>query len=40
MLMDVPYAAVKRHLEHGDAPPDLVDEMIESTYRAVMGRLT
>ncbi len=39
VLIDVPYAAVRRHLERGEAPPDIVDEMIESAYRAVMGEM-
>jgi AcrR family transcriptional regulator len=38
VLIDVPYAAVRRHLEHGETPPDVVEEMIEATYYAVMGR--
>ncbi len=36
-LIDVPYAAVKRHLEAGEMPPEIVDRLIEKTYHCVMG---
>jgi hypothetical protein len=34
----VPVAAVKSYLERREAPPPLVDELIEKTYRAIVGR--
>jgi AcrR family transcriptional regulator len=37
VLIDVPYAAVKRHLEIRETPPVMVDGLIEDTYRSVMG---
>lgn len=37
VLMDIPFAAVKRHLETGETPPDMVEGLIRDTYRALMG---
>ena len=36
-VVDVPYAAVRRHLAAGEAPPPLADELIRAAYRATMG---
>lgn len=36
VLVDAPLAAVRRHLQKGEAPPPLVDELIRTTYRAVV----
>ncbi len=36
-LIDVPYGAVRPHLERDEAPPPIVDRLIEKTYRATMG---
>jgi AcrR family transcriptional regulator len=36
-LIDVPYAAVRPHLLSGEAPPAIVDRLIEKTYRSIMG---
>lgn len=38
VLADVPKAAVEPHLRAGERPPAVVDEMIEATYQAVVGR--
>jgi AcrR family transcriptional regulator len=38
VLAEVPVAAVKGYLERREAPPPLVDELIEKTYRAIVGR--
>jgi AcrR family transcriptional regulator len=40
VLVDVPIAAVKMHLERREAPPPIVDELITATYRAVFGEAT
>ena len=37
VLADVPFAAVRQHLQQREAPPPLVDELITVTYRAVVG---
>jgi AcrR family transcriptional regulator len=37
VLAEVPLAAVKQHLEHREPPPPLVDELIATTYHAVVG---
>jgi AcrR family transcriptional regulator len=37
VLAEVPIAAVRGHLERREAPPPLVDELIETTYRAIVG---
>lgn len=37
-LIDVPYAAVIRHIRQGKKPPKEVDNYIEQTYSAIMGR--
>lgn len=37
VLGEVPIAAVKGYLERREAPPPLVDELIEKTYRAIVG---
>jgi AcrR family transcriptional regulator len=36
VLAEVPVAAVKPHLQRGERPPPLVDELISRTYRAVV----
>jgi AcrR family transcriptional regulator len=38
VLAEVPYAAVKPHLQRREPPPPLVDELISETYRAIVGR--
>jgi AcrR family transcriptional regulator len=35
-LIDVPYAATRRHLERGHQPPAVVDRLIEKTYHSIM----
>ncbi len=37
-LIDVPYAAVRRHLQAGRLPPVSVDELVRKTYLAILGR--
>ena len=37
-LIDVPSAAVRRHLEAGNVPPKAVDDFIKETYCAILGR--
>jgi AcrR family transcriptional regulator len=37
VLIDVPYGVVRPHLERDEAPPPIVDRLIEKTYRAIMG---
>ncbi len=37
-LVEVPLAAVRVHLEHREAPPLIVDELIRQTYEAVITR--
>ena len=37
VLAEAPIAAVKRHLQRGERPPPLVDELISKTYRAIVG---
>jgi AcrR family transcriptional regulator len=39
VLGEVPIAAVRQHLERREPPPPLVDELISSTYRAIVGSL-
>jgi AcrR family transcriptional regulator len=36
VLLEVPVAAVKVHLQKREAPPPLVDELIARTYRAIV----
>ena len=36
-LVDVPLAAVRRHLQDGESPPAVIDEMVRETYLATMG---
>ena len=36
-LIDVPYAAVRRHLQAGRLPPVSVDELVRKTYLAILG---
>jgi AcrR family transcriptional regulator len=38
VLADVPKAAVGPYLRQGVAPPTIVDEMIETTYHAIVGK--
>jgi len=35
-LVDVPLAAVRQHLQEGQSPPGIVDELVRETYLAVM----
>jgi AcrR family transcriptional regulator len=37
LLVDVPRAAVRPHLERREPPPAIVDELIRTTHRAVTG---
>lgn len=37
-LVDVPYAAGRRHLINGEPPPPLVDELVIKTLRCVLWR--
>jgi AcrR family transcriptional regulator len=37
VLVEVPTAAVKQHLQRREPPPPLVDELITKTYRAIVG---
>jgi AcrR family transcriptional regulator len=37
VLADVPLAAVKQHLERREPPPPLVDELITTTFRAIVA---
>lgn len=39
-LIDVPYAAVSRHLRKGETPPHVVDVFVQDTYVTIMGRDT
>jgi hypothetical protein len=36
VLAEVPGAAIKGHLERGEAPPPIVDELITKTYHAIV----
>jgi hypothetical protein len=36
-LIDVPYAAVRPHLEKREMPPEIIEQLIEKAYRSVMG---
>jgi AcrR family transcriptional regulator len=38
VLVEVPGAAIKGHLERGEAPPPIVDELITKTYYAIIER--
>ena len=35
-LVDVPYAAGRRHLVNGEPPPPLVDELVTQTLQRVL----
>lgn len=37
-LLDVPYGAIKPYVEAAEPPPPLLEELIEQTVRAVLGR--
>jgi hypothetical protein len=37
VLVDVPGAAVKPHLQRRELPPPLVDDLIRATYNAIVG---
>jgi hypothetical protein len=37
VLAEVPVVAVKTHLQRGEPPPPLVDELIRTTYHAIVG---
>ena len=36
VLLDVPLAAVRPHLRRVERPPAIVDELIQTTYAAIM----
>jgi hypothetical protein len=36
-LVDVPLAAMRRHVQEGESPPAIIDEMVRETYLATMG---
>jgi AcrR family transcriptional regulator len=36
-VTDIPYAAVRRHLRADEPPPKILDELIETSYRALIG---
>jgi AcrR family transcriptional regulator len=38
VLLDVPLAAVKPHLKRREVPPPLIDELIRSTFHAIVPR--
>ena len=38
-LAEAPLAAVRRHVESGEPPPDIVDDLLEETYRASLALL-
>jgi hypothetical protein len=37
VLAEAPIAAVKPHLQRRERPPKLVDELVMTTYRAIVG---
>lgn len=37
-LSEVPVAAVRQYLQHREKPPPIVDELIRTTYRAIVNR--
>lgn len=37
-VVDLPYAAVRRHLRENEAPPPIVDELVRQAYLAVIPR--
>jgi len=37
VLVEVPLAAVKQHLQRREPPPPLVDDLIPTTYRAILS---
>jgi hypothetical protein len=37
VLAEVPLAAAKSHLQNREAPPRLVDDLIATTYYAIVG---
>lgn len=37
VLIDVPYAAVRRHLQAGEIPPDMLDELVSDVYTTILG---
>jgi AcrR family transcriptional regulator len=39
-MLDLPFAAVRRHVSKGEAPPPHVDGLIETAYRAVIAART
>ena len=39
VLIDVPHAAVRRYLEAGEVPPEIVDELIQDTYYAILKEI-
>jgi AcrR family transcriptional regulator len=38
VLIDVPYASVRRHLEAGNVPPKAIDDFVKDTYFTILGR--
>ncbi len=37
-MVDVPFAAVLRHLQAGESPPGIVDELVRDTYLAILRK--
>jgi AcrR family transcriptional regulator len=37
VLIDIPYAAVRRHLQAGENPPDMLDELVRDAYTSILG---
>jgi AcrR family transcriptional regulator len=37
VLIDIPYAAVRRHLQTGEKPPDMLDELVSDAYTSILG---
>lgn len=36
-LIDIPCAAVRRHLQVGEKPPDMLDELVSDAYSSILG---
>jgi hypothetical protein len=37
LISELPVAVVRRHLERGERPPPLVDDIIRTTYAAILA---
>jgi AcrR family transcriptional regulator len=37
-LIDVPFAAVRRHLQYGNVPPGIVDKLVQDTYASLIRK--